>query len=95
MSQPADARPCRTIYIRFKRVINRRAKRLAEDRRLAPSPPDHDKIALLRSFDPEAPPDAEVPDPYLRGPEGFEEVLDLCEAACAGLVAHLRARHGL
>ena len=31
-----------------------------------------------------------VPDPYYGGPEGFEHVLDLIEAACEGLVAHLK-----
>ncbi|CAN5330691.1 low molecular weight protein-tyrosine-phosphatase [soil metagenome] len=45
-------------------------------------------IALLRSFDPSAPPGAEVPDPYSGGPQGFEDVLDICERACAGLLAH-------
>jgi len=33
---------------------------------------------------------AEVPDPFYGGPEGFEHVLDLIEAASAGLVAELR-----
>ncbi|HEY4240211.1 MAG TPA: low molecular weight protein-tyrosine-phosphatase [Kofleriaceae bacterium] len=47
---------------------------------------------LLRSFDPAAAPNAEVPDPYDGGPQGFEHVLDLCESACAGLLAHLRTR---
>ena len=47
-------------------------------------------IALLRSFDPDAPPDAEIPDPYAGGADGFELVLDLCEAACRGLLAHVR-----
>lgn len=50
------------------------------------------QIALLRSFDPEAPEGAEVPDPYTGGADGFEQVLDQCERACAGLLAHLRAR---
>lgn len=45
-------------------------------------------IGLLRSFDPSAPAGAEVPDPYSGGPEGFEDVLDLCERACAGLLLH-------
>lgn len=35
---------------------------------------------------------AVVPDPYYGGPDGFEHVLDLVEAACDGLVAHLDAR---
>jgi protein-tyrosine phosphatase len=32
----------------------------------------------------------EVPDPYYGGPNGFEEVLDLIEAASRGLLQHLR-----
>jgi protein-tyrosine phosphatase len=31
-----------------------------------------------------------VPDPYYGGPAGFDVVLDLVEAACDGLVEHLR-----
>lgn len=31
-----------------------------------------------------------VPDPYEGGADGFEHVLDLTEAACSGLVQHLR-----
>ena len=50
------------------------------------------KLALLRSFDPTAPPDAEVPDPWYGEADGFEEVLDQCERACAGLLAHVRSR---
>ena len=48
-------------------------------------------IRLLRSFDPTAPEGAIVPNPYAGGPDGFEEVLDICERACAGLLAHVRA----
>jgi protein-tyrosine phosphatase len=49
------------------------------------------EVRLLRSFDPTAPSGAEVPDPYAGGPDGFEEVLDQCERACRGLLAHVRA----
>ena len=34
----------------------------------------------------------EVPDPYHMGPEGFEHVLDLVEAASAALAASLSSR---
>jgi protein-tyrosine phosphatase len=44
------------------------------------------KLALLRSFDPTAGPHAEIPDPYYGGESGFDEVLDMCERACAGLL---------
>jgi len=51
-------------------------------------------VRLLRSFDRRpaalAAPCAEVPDPYAGGEDGFEHVLDLCERACEGLVAHVR-----
>jgi len=53
------------------------------------------RLALLRSFDPIAPRDAEVPDPYYGGDRGFEDVLDLCEAACRGLLAHVREHFDL
>ena len=33
----------------------------------------------------------EVPDPYYGGIEEFERVLDLCEAAARGLLAHLKS----
>jgi protein-tyrosine phosphatase len=51
------------------------------------------KVRMLRSFDPQSPPDADVPDPYYGGASGFDHVFDLCEAACRGLVAELRRAH--
>jgi protein-tyrosine phosphatase len=50
------------------------------------------ELALLRSFDPTSGPGAEVPDPWAGGEQGFEEVLDQCERACKGLLAHIRER---
>jgi protein-tyrosine phosphatase len=47
-------------------------------------------IVLLRSFDSIAAPGAEVPDPWGGDGDGFEQVLDQCERACAGLLAHVR-----
>jgi protein-tyrosine phosphatase len=35
-------------------------------------------------------PDADVPDPYYGGPDGFERVLDMVEEACRGLLAEIR-----
>ena len=34
----------------------------------------------------------EVPDPYYGGEEGFEQVLDLLEDACGGLLDDLKSR---
>ena len=50
------------------------------------------ELHLLRAFDPGAAgaPDLDVPDPYYGGDDGFEDVLDLVEAACRGLLDALR-----
>ncbi len=53
------------------------------------------KIRLLRSFDPESPPGAKVPDPYYGGEDGFDHVLDLCTAACQRLLQRIREEHDL
>lgn len=52
--------------------------------------PHQPKLRLLMDY---APGSAlrTVPDPYGGGPEGFEQVLDLVESACEGLLTHLRS----
>ena len=47
-----------------------------------------DKIRLARSFDPSAT-GVEVPDPYYGDLTDFEEVADMLESACAGILQHL------
>ncbi len=37
----------------------------------------------------------EVPDPYYGGAEGFEQVLDMAEDGCAGLLAAIKKKLGL
>ncbi len=54
-------------------------------------PHTHERLRLFLEFAPDAMP-GDVPDPYYGGPNGFEEVLDLVEAATRGLLAHLRQR---
>jgi protein-tyrosine phosphatase len=72
-------------------VVAMDRENLAVLRRLA-SPETAPKLALLRSFDPAADPDdVDVPDPYYEGDDGFEHVLALVEAGCAGLLDHLRS----
>ena len=51
---------------------------------------DPDRVRLLRSFDPGAGPDLDVPDPYYGGPDGFDDVLAMIEAAMPGLLAWVR-----
>ncbi|MEU1629974.1 low molecular weight protein-tyrosine-phosphatase [Streptomyces sp. NPDC020096] len=48
---------------------------------------DPERVRLFRSFDPAAGADLDVPDPYYGGPDGFDEVLAMIEAAVPGLLA--------
>jgi protein-tyrosine phosphatase len=59
-------------------------------RRLAPTPQDAAKIRLLRSYDPAAGDDLDVPDPYYGGMDGFEACLEMVEGASTGLLAAVR-----
>ncbi len=64
---------------------------------LAPDRAAADKVVMLRQFDPAAgaadrSADLDVPDPYSGGPAGFARVFDLIDAACRGLLDHLRER---
>jgi protein-tyrosine phosphatase len=63
--------------------------------RLATTDEARAKLHLLRAFDPASPSDAPVPDPYYGGPDGFEDVFDICEAACRGLLDHIIDQHQL
>ncbi|WP_281157094.1 low molecular weight protein-tyrosine-phosphatase [Streptomyces sp. HYC2] len=53
---------------------------------------DPSRVRLLRSFDPDATGDLDVPDPYYGGPEEFEEALAMIEAATPGLLDWVRER---
>jgi protein-tyrosine phosphatase len=57
--------------------------------RMAP-PEARDRVRLFLDYAPDAE-DRDVPDPYFGGPTGFDRVLDLIEAGCAGLLAELCA----
>ncbi|MFF8730016.1 low molecular weight protein-tyrosine-phosphatase [Streptomyces sp. NPDC015171] len=77
-------------FARLDLVIALDAGHLGALRRLAPTEEDARKIRLLRSYDPAAGADLDVPDPYYGGSEGFEECLEMVEAASAGLLTAVR-----
>ena len=54
---------------------------------------ERSKVRLLREFDPASVEagDLEVPDPYYGAAGGFEEVLELVQEACEGLLAEIRS----
>jgi protein-tyrosine phosphatase len=62
---------------------------LAQLRRVVRDPA---RVQLLRSFDPAANADLDVPDPYFGGNHGFDQVLDMVQAAVPGLLAWVRER---
>ncbi|MER6048480.1 low molecular weight protein-tyrosine-phosphatase [Streptomyces sp. NPDC001793] len=77
-------------------VVALDAGHLRELRRLAPTPEDAAKVRLLRAYNcgtgPAADPTGlDVPDPYYGGFAGFEECLEMIEAACDGLLEAVRA----
>ncbi|HEY9198700.1 MAG TPA: low molecular weight protein-tyrosine-phosphatase [Gammaproteobacteria bacterium] len=57
--------------------------------------PDYEeRLRLFLEFAPHMG-ERDVPDPYYGGAQGFERVLDLIEAASAGLLSELRTRYRL
>jgi protein-tyrosine phosphatase len=61
------------------------------DLRQAAPPTARERVQLFLQYGPDL--DLlDVPDPYYGGPNGFEAVLDLIEAAARGLLQELRAR---
>jgi protein-tyrosine phosphatase len=57
---------------------------------MAPTQELAGKVHLFRDFDPKSPRGSDVPDPYYGGDDGFETVLDICDAAARGLLERVR-----
>jgi protein-tyrosine phosphatase len=53
------------------------------------------RLYLLRSFDADSLPGASVPDPYYGDDEDFDDVVQICLAACTPLLEQLRREHHL
>ena len=77
----------RADFDRFDLVLAMDDENLADLKRLRPSG-SRAKLALLMSYAPNAG-SRVVPDPYGGGADGFETVLDLCEAAVDGVIAEV------
>lgn len=72
-------------------VVDERVR--TEMRALARTEAEREKVHLFRAFDPASPAGAAVPDPYYGEQDGFDQVFDICDAACRGLLGHLRQTH--
>ncbi len=84
-----------TDFERFDYVLAMDHENLARLHERAPSAEARDKTMLLRVFEGAHAADEPVPDPYYGGASGFEDVFDICERACRGLLEHIRDEHGL
>jgi protein-tyrosine phosphatase len=76
-------------FSRFDLILAMDRQNLETLKRRAPATAQ-ERIRLFLEFAPDAD-TTEVPDPYYGGANGFEEVLDLVEAAARGLLQHVRA----
>lgn len=82
--QPEDFR-------RFDYILAMDRKHMEHLRRMQKVAGGKAKLHLLREFDPEGGPlQAEVPDPYYGGPQGFEAVFEMLERSCRGLLDFLQ-----
>jgi|RhiMethySRZTD1v2_1073278.scaffolds.fasta_scaffold57314_3 low molecular weight protein-tyrosine phosphatase len=82
-------------YERFDYVLAMDRSNFEDLTELARTEAARKKLHLLRSFDAQAFTGAGVPDPYYGGEDGFEQVLDICTAACTGLLLRVKKDHGL
>jgi protein-tyrosine phosphatase len=76
----------------FDLVIAMDEENLAELRGLAREEGVEGRIHRLREWDPEAGGELDVPDPYYGGPDGFRDVHEMVERACASLLDDLLER---
>jgi protein-tyrosine phosphatase len=76
----------RSDFERFDLILAMDGGHLRELRGRCPVPL-RDRIRLMREFG--EPPGGDVPDPYYSGDEAFEELFDLLDGCCRGLLADL------
>jgi protein-tyrosine phosphatase len=84
-----------TDFARFDYVIAMDSVNASDLRGIAPSPDAAGKVRLMRSYDPKAPANAPIPDPYYGDDQGFDDVLELCRTACRHLLDEIRKERRL
>lgn len=76
-------------FQQFDLILAMDQSNLADLQRLRPAGSTAEVDLFLRRYDLTV---TEVPDPYYGGADGFEQVLDLIEQACEGLLLEVRSR---
>jgi len=85
--QPEDFR-------RFEYIVAMDQSNLSHIKRYQEGVGGEAALYLLREFDPEGGPGAEVPDPYYGGPNGFEEVYDMVDRSCRAFLEYILEERG-
>lgn len=80
---------CTDDFLHFDLIIGMDDRNLDDLRDRAPSPEACRKICRMTDYCTRYTWADHVPDPYYGGADGFEQVLDLLEDACAGLLRSL------
>lgn len=80
-------------FDRYDWILAMDRSNLANLQELAAREEHRKKVLLFRSFEPDAPTLAEVPDPYYTGE--FDLVFEICERASEALLTRIRSVHGL
>jgi protein-tyrosine phosphatase len=89
------SRPLRAADLdRFDYVIVMDSPNLEAVERLARQTKPLSAVRLMREFDADADGDLNVPDPYYGGTRGFEDVHDIVERACSGLLDEIVRERG-
>lgn len=81
-------------FERFDYVLAMDESNAARLRSMARNDAERDKVQRLLEYAGDLD-SQDVPDPYYGGSSGFQKVFDLCDAACRGLLAHIRKEHAL
>lgn len=74
---------------RFDLILAADSRVLQDLHRHAKSPEHKAKIHLITHFS-SCYPEEDIPDPYYQGEAGFEQVLDMIEDSCLGILEHLK-----
>lgn len=79
----------RTDFSQFDLLVAMDRENKADLLSLAVTPKNKAKVRLLREFDPQGGPQADVPDPYYDRLDGFEHVYGIIERSCRQLLQEL------
>ena len=87
------SRPLRASdFVEFDLILTMDERNFRDVKSRIPQTPHHAQVRRMTDFCREHF-EQEVPDPYYGGDQGFEQVLDLLEDACSGLLDHLEGRY--